>query len=104
MISLADAEKKAIDFILEEWELSQPEKEWFVIHNSKTISDKWWHIIEVSVKDLPDKWVVQVYEDGECDPCYTFTSPFSEAGTTTQLETLPQKLATALQEERKGYI
>lgn len=104
MISLTDAEKKAIDFIIEEWELSQEERAWFTIDNSKTISDKWWHIVEVSIKDLPDKWVIQVYDDGECDPCYTFTSPFSETAINTKLDALPKGLATALQEERKGYI
>ncbi|MEM8778123.1 MAG: hypothetical protein AAGF26_04475 [Cyanobacteria bacterium P01_G01_bin.49] len=104
MISLSDAEKKAIDFILEEWELSQPERDWFVINDSKTISDRWWHIVEVSVKDLPDKWVIQVYEDGECDPCYTFSSPFSETEINAKLETLPEALAIALKEEREGYI
>ncbi|MEA5511368.1 hypothetical protein VB715_16460 [Crocosphaera sp. UHCC 0190] len=104
MISLSDAEQKAIKFVMEEWELSNQEKDWLMINNSRKIDDKWWYIVEVAVKDLPDKWVIQVYDDGECDPCYTFSSPFSATETNAKLESLPQGLATALAEERLGYI
>lgn len=104
MISLAEAEKKAIDFIVEEWDLLSEGKDFFQVENSRIIDDKWWYIVEISVKNLPDKWVIQVYDDGECDPCYTFVSPFSEAENSANLEGLPQKLASALQEERRGHI
>ncbi len=104
MISLAEAEKKAIEFIVEEWDLLSEVKDLFLVENSRRIDDKWWYIVEISVKNLPDKWVIQVYDDGECDPCYTFVSPFSEAEKSANLEGLPQKLASALQEERRGHI
>jgi hypothetical protein len=104
MISLSEAEKKAIDFIIEEWELSLQEKDLFKIENSRRIDDKWWYIVEVTVKNLPDKWVIQVYDDGECDPCYTFVSPFSEAEKSANLDSLPERLASALQEERIGHL
>ncbi len=104
MISLSEAEQKAIEFITEEWELSKQEKELFSIENSRKIDDKWWYIVEVTVNSLPDKWVIQVYEDGDCDPCYTFVSPFSEKEISNHLEQIPNKLALAIQQERKGYI
>ena len=104
MISLSEAEQNAINFIIEEWELSLEEKNWFETKNSKKIDDKWWYIVEVFVKNLPDKWVIQVYDDGECDPCYTFVSPFSKEEKLANLDTLPKKLASALQEERMGHI
>lgn len=104
MISLVEAEKKAIEFIVEEWELSEQEKELFFVEKSRRIDDKWWYIVEVKVNNLPDKWVIQVYDDGDCDPCYTFVSPFSESEKTKQLDNIPQRLALALQEERTGHI
>ncbi|MDJ0600182.1 MAG: hypothetical protein QNJ37_15245 [Crocosphaera sp.] len=104
MISLVEAEQKAIEFIAEEWELSDQEKELFFIEKSRKIDDKWWYIVEVKVNNLPDKWVIQVYDDGDCDPCYTFVSPFSEAEKSNHLDHIPQKLALALQEERLGHI
>ena len=104
MISLSEAEQKAINFIVEEWELSAQEKELLTIENSRKIDDKWWYIVEVAVNHLPDKWVMQVYDDGECDPCYTFVSPFSESEKLANLDNLPQKLALALKEERIGHI
>ena len=104
MISLSEAEQYAIEFIRDEWELSDQEKNLFVINNSRKIDDKWWYMVEVTVNNLPDKWVVQVYDDGDCDPCYTFVSPFSEQEKSTYLDKLPNKLALAVQEERKGHI
>ncbi|ACK66849.1 conserved hypothetical protein [Rippkaea orientalis PCC 8801] len=104
MISLQDAEKLAIDFLMNEWELSESERDWFLVVKSRSIPDSWWYIVEVAIKDLPDKWVIQVYEDGECDPCYTFTSPFYKSNTTIQLTQLPQGIAEVLKEERSGYL
>ncbi|MEL4894845.1 hypothetical protein [Crocosphaera sp. Alani8] len=104
MISLSEAEQKAIEFISEEWELSDQEKDLFLVNNSRKIEDKWWYIVEVTVNQLPDKWVIQVYDDGDCDPCYTFVSPFSGTENINHLDTIPTKLALAVQEERKGHI
>ncbi|MGK7938990.1 MAG: hypothetical protein AB4062_02295 [Crocosphaera sp.] len=104
MISLSEAEQKAIEFIVEEWQLSNQEKDLLTIEDSRKIDDKWWYIVEVAVNNLPDKWVMQVYDDGECDPCYTFVSPFSESEKSANLDNLPKKLALALKEERTGHI
>ncbi|EAZ90406.1 hypothetical protein [Crocosphaera chwakensis] len=104
MISLVEAERKAIEFIAEEWELSDQDKELFTVENSRKIDDRWWYIVEVTVNNLPDKWVMQVYDDGECDPCYTFVSPFSETEILADLDKIPEKLALVLQQERTGHI
>ena len=51
MISLSEAEQKAIEFMTEEWELSDQEKNLFVINNSRKIDDKWWYMVEVTVNN-----------------------------------------------------
>ncbi|ACK70804.1 conserved hypothetical protein [Gloeothece citriformis PCC 7424] len=104
MLSLSNTEQIALNFLMEEWELSSHEREWFLVVNSRKIPESWWSIVEIGLKDLPDKWVIQVYDDGECDPCYTFVSPFSNQNLTAHLAHLPEKIAIALEAERKGYI
>lgn len=104
MISQTDAERCAIDFLMAEWELPETERNWFFVVKSRAVPDSWWYFIEISIKDLPDKWVIQVFEDGECDPCYTFNSPFTESDKMSRLEALPQRLVTVLKEERSGYL
>ncbi|MGK7934045.1 MAG: hypothetical protein AB4041_21805 [Microcystaceae cyanobacterium] len=103
-ITLTQAQQSALDFLVEEWQLSPTEREWLTVIDARSIPDGWWYIVELGVKDLPDKWIIQVFDDGECDPCYTFTSPFSQENISDHLENLPEKLALTLQEERKGYI
>lgn len=104
MLPLFDAEKLALNFLMQEWELSTQEQEWFTVVNSRKIPDTWWSIVEIGLKNLPDKWVIQVFDDGECDPCYTFVSPFSKDNLNAHLADLPVKIAIALEKERKGYI
>ncbi len=104
MITIEEAGKLAIDFLMEEWNLPQEQREWFVIKDSRTIPDSWWYIVEIGLKNLPDKWVLQVYEEGECDPCYTFVSPYSKQAVETDLAKVPVLLAEALKRERCGHI
>ncbi|WP_013324065.1 hypothetical protein [Gloeothece verrucosa] len=104
MFSLLDAEKAALNFLMEEWELPTQDQDWFRVVNSRKIPNSWWSIVEIGIKNLPDKWVIQVFDDGECDPCYTFVSPFSDEKISTHLAELPAKIAIALQKEREGHI
>ncbi|NET13241.1 MAG: hypothetical protein F6K08_10490, partial [Okeania sp. SIO1H6] len=75
MFSQTEAEKLAIDFLGNDWEIPQTEQEWFTIRNTKQEPN--WYIVEVAIEGYPDYWILQVYDTGECDPCYTFVSPLS---------------------------
>jgi hypothetical protein len=59
-----------------------------------------WSVVEIGVEGLPDKWVLQVWDTGECDPSYTFASPIKAA--TPDLEEFPEPVAHAIATERKG--
>ncbi|MEL7036495.1 MAG: hypothetical protein AAFO04_12860 [Cyanobacteria bacterium J06592_8] len=103
MVTQLDAKQLAIDFLAEDLGLLDEEKEWLTVLDSRLIDDGW-YIVEVGVEGLPDKWVVQVYENGECDPCYTFISPVLAAEITTDLEDLPEGIVMAIESERAGQI
>jgi hypothetical protein len=40
--------------------------------NSDATGGETWYVVEIGVEGLSDKWVLQVYDTGECDPSYTF--------------------------------
>ncbi|WP_316436186.1 hypothetical protein [Leptolyngbya sp. NK1-12] len=61
-----------------------------------------WYVVEIGVAGLPDKWVVQVYDTGECDPSYTFVSPVKATEADTGLEDLPEAIAQVLASERSS--
>jgi hypothetical protein len=104
MVTIDDAKVSALDFLMGEWELSENEQEWLNILDVRLLPNGRWYVVEIGVKNLPDKWVMQIYEEGECDPCYTFVSPFKDNDVTANLESLPPPLAIALEKERSGYI
>jgi hypothetical protein len=104
MLTPDDAKTAALSFLMGEWELSENERSWLDVLDARLMNNGRWHVVEIGVKDLPDKWVFQVYEEGTCDPCYTFISPYKNSDVTEGLETVPEPLAIALQEEREGHI
>jgi hypothetical protein len=55
------------------------------------------------VEGLPDKWVLQVFDVGQCDPCYTFVSPMP-AGEDADLQEFPSRIATVVAQERSGGL
>lgn len=103
MVTQLDAKKLAVNFLGDDFELSDEEREWLSVIDSRLINEGW-YIVEVGVEGLPDKWVVQVYDNGECDPCYTFISPILAAEITTDLEEIPEGIAMAIESERAGRI
>ena len=100
MFSQKEAENLAIDFLINDWEIPQTEKDWFTIRYAKQESS--WYIVEVGIKGCPDYWILQVYDTGECDPCYTFVSPLSGSKDTDDLQELPESIANMIGFERSS--
>ena len=92
-----EAQELAFDFLMAEWEIAEADREWFSVLNCRWIKD-----VEIGVEGLPDKWVIQVYDTGECDPNYTFNSPISAASGTAELEEFPPEVAQMIWKERQG--
>ncbi|NEQ75569.1 MAG: hypothetical protein F6K23_22460 [Okeania sp. SIO2C9] len=100
MFSQTEAEKLAIDFLGNDWEIPQAEQEWFTIRNTKQEPN--WYIVEVAIEGYPDYWILQVYDTSECDPCYTFVSPLSGSQDTDDLQELPESIANMISFERNS--
>ncbi|MCL2930250.1 MAG: hypothetical protein O4861_14300 [Trichodesmium sp. St16_bin4-tuft] len=100
MFSQKEAENLAIDFLINDWEIPQTEKDWFTIRYAKQESS--WYIVEVGIKGCPDYWILQVYDTGECDPCYTFVSPLSSSEDTDDLQELPESITNMISLERSS--
>ncbi len=97
-----DAEQLALDFFLEDWEIPEDDYECFVVLESRAIEDRW-YVVQIGVEGLPDKWVIQVYDETkDCDPCFTFISPIKASESETGLEELPESIAEILRSERKS--
>lgn len=99
LLSAKEAGKLALDFLMEEWNISADYKEWFAVLDSRLLGE-YWYIVEVSLEGLPDKWFIQVYDTGECDPNYTFSSPINAADRYSDLKEIPPILAEILVSER----
>lgn len=104
MIELAanEAGALALSFLLEDLDIPTDEQDYFAILSSQRLGTEW-HIVEVGVEGLPDKWVIQVYDNGECDPCYTFISPVSASEQDPDLEDFPESIADRIAAERKSH-
>jgi len=98
-ISPEEAQLKALKFIAEEWSLSADDQEWLTIINNRLIGESW-YVVEIGAEGLPDKWVVQVYDTGECDPDYTFMSPIARLDA-SEADLYPPAIAQMLQAERQ---
>ena len=97
-----DAEQLALDFFLEDWEILEDDRDFFVVLESRAIEDRW-YVVQIGVEGLPDKWVIQVYDETkECDPCFTFSSPVKASESETGLEELPETIAEILRSERES--
>ncbi len=95
-----EAEAVALNFLLDDLEIPADERDWFAVLGCRLVQDRW-YVVEIGVEGLPDKWVLQVYDTGECDPNYTFTSPIRASSGTTDLEEMPETIATLIASERK---
>ncbi|MGB3514233.1 MAG: hypothetical protein WBA93_34485 [Microcoleaceae cyanobacterium] len=102
MFTQTEAEKLAIDFLGNDWEIPQAEQEWFTIRYAKQESS--WYLVEVGIKGCPDYWILQVYDTSECDPCYTFVSPLSGSQDQDDLKDLPESIANMISFERDSQM
>jgi hypothetical protein len=82
-------------FLADEWELSPADRTWLTVLSS-TFKAEGWHIVELGIYGCPDIWVMQVYDTGQCDPCYTFKPAHSEGAKMKYLEILPDAIAAML--------
>ncbi len=99
-LSTTAAENLALDFLIADLEIPSDDADFFaVISARETGSD--WYVVEVGVAGLPDKWAIQVFDTGNCDPCYTFSSPMP-AGEDADLQEFPTSIATIVAAERAG--
>lgn len=101
LLSAREAGKIALDFLMEEWNISAEESDWLVILGSRLLG-QCWYIVEIGVEGLPDRWFIQVYDTGECDPNYTFSSPLKGADGYTDLGEIPSILAEIVVAERNS--
>ncbi|PMB31985.1 hypothetical protein CEN47_11095 [Fischerella thermalis CCMEE 5319] len=99
LLTATDAGQIALEFLMAEWNVLEANREWFVIVNSRLIGMSW-YIVEIAVEGFPDRWYVQVYDTGECDPDYTFISPIRDSEGYADLTELPSLVAEVLVSER----
>lgn len=100
MFTQAEAEKLAVNFLANDWGIPKAEQDWFTIKYTRQESS--WYIVEVGVEGCPDYWIIQVYDTGECDPCFTFVSPLSSSQDTDDLDELPESIASMISSERSS--
>ncbi len=84
MIDPIEAEQLAFSFLMAEWDISEADEQWFSILSTRLVTDMW-YIVEIGVEGLPDRWAIQVYDTGYCDPNYSFISPIRAADGTADL-------------------
>ncbi|UKO98941.1 hypothetical protein [Nostoc sp. UHCC 0870] len=101
LLTATDAGHIALEFLLADWNISVDYRDWFTILNSRLVGESW-YIVELGVAGFPDRWYVQVYDTGECDPNYTFKSPISSSEGFVDLGNLPEIIAEVLFAERKS--
>lgn len=96
---LIDAEQIAFNFLMTDLNLPKDDWEWFTVLSARTI-DESWYVVEIGVEGFPDKWVLQVWDTGECDPSYNFVSPIKSTGGISDLMELPDSVAATIAAER----
>ena len=99
-----DAAQLALDFFLEDWEIPEEDQDFVVPLDSREVDDRW-YVVEIGIEGLPDKWVIQVYDETkDCDPCFTFVSPVKASESDTGLEELPESIGEILRSERQNLV
>ncbi|WP_299485653.1 hypothetical protein [Acaryochloris sp. IP29b_bin.137] len=95
-----DAETLAIEFLMSDLDIPAVDQDFFAVLATRE-SGSTWYTVEIGVPELPDKWVLQVFDTGQCDPCYTFISPMPK-GEDADLKEFPERIAEVLAMERQG--
>jgi hypothetical protein len=100
-ISAEQAGEIAMTFLMEDLEIAPDDQEWFSVLTSRPIGETW-HVVEIGVEGLPDKWVLQVFDTGVCDPCHTFSTPVKPSEADTGIDEFPEVIAHVIRAERVG--
>lgn len=100
-MNATEAGQIAFDFLMADLEIPEDEQEWFEILESN-FSQQSWYTVKIGLEGLPDQWILQVFDTGVCDPCYTFNSPIKAADGSADLDCLPESIATTLMRERNA--
>ncbi|NJM96762.1 MAG: hypothetical protein HC800_05820 [Phormidesmis sp. RL_2_1] len=98
MVSTTEAEQLAMDFLMDDLEMSAEDQTFFSTISARMTGSNW-IVVEIGVAGLPDKWVIQVFDTGRCDPCYTFVSPMPP-GEDADLKEFPDHIAEVVARER----
>ncbi|KAM3095639.1 hypothetical protein ACKFKF_24280 [Phormidesmis sp. 146-12] len=98
-LTTTEAGQQAIAFLMDDLTIAPDDQEWFSVLSVRPVGETW-HVVEIGVEGLPDQWVLQVYDTGECDPNYSFRSPVKATEADTGLEDLPDAIAQILTTER----
>jgi hypothetical protein len=101
LLTASDAGQIALEFLMADWNIYDHYREWFTILHARLVGESW-YIIELGLEGLPDRWYVQVYDTGECDPNYTFISPIHGSQGYIDLDNLPHTIADVLVCERNS--
>ena len=64
-LTAKNAEKMALEFFLEDYELPEDDRDFFVPLSSHSVDNRW-YVVEIGVEGLPDKWIIQVYDETNC--------------------------------------
>lgn len=94
------AEDVALSFLLDDLAIPEDDRDFFSVIGTRPVSSEW-YVVEVGVAGLPDKWILQVFDTGQCDPCYTFSSPMP-AETDDDLNEFPERIAEVVAAERSN--
>ena len=100
MLNSTVAEKLAFEFLTNEWNVPLEDRNWFTILSSRTLGEDGYDV-EIGIDGFPDRWIIEVYDTGKCEPYYEFTSPIRDSETNSDLEDLPNWIAQVLIAERK---
>lgn len=101
LLTSTDAGKIALEFLMADWNISEDHREWFTIFDSRLVGECW-YIVELGVEGFPDRWFIQVYDTGACDPNYTFISPIRGADGYVDIINVPEIVAEVLVSERNS--
>jgi hypothetical protein len=94
-----DAAQIAHEFLMDDLRIPEEDRDWFAVLISRPIGESWC-VVEIGVEGLPDKWVLQVWDTGVCDPSYAFVSPIKAP--TPDLDEFPEPVAQAIASERQA--
>lgn len=102
MMTLAttDAAALALEFLLDDLEIPNGDRDFFSVISTRAAGGSW-YVVEIGVAGLPDKWILQIFDTGQCDPCYTFNSPMPK-GEDADLAEFPARIAEVIAMEREG--